>query len=163
MQLSIHKSTPKTFTGDEIIPMQFPSPNGISKLASGIWGFGIFDNKDENKIKAAKIFIDYMANDPNGVKKAVKASRAFPAHKELAGLYDDTDISKTMRMFLTDFMPSMGDYYQITPGWVKVRSLWTSALQSIERGKDIKKTLTKCNNEANELANKANTLTENTY
>ena len=74
MQLSIHKSTPKTFTGDEIIPMQFPSPNGISKLASGIWGFGIFDNKDENKIKAAKIFIDYMANDPNGVKKAVKAS-----------------------------------------------------------------------------------------
>ena len=142
----------KTLTGDEIIPLQFPSPNGISKLSAGIWGFGIFNNNDEKKINAAKVFIDYMANDPQGVKKAVKASRFFPVHKELSGLYDDTDISTTMRTFLAYFMPSMGDYYQITPGWAKVRSLWIAALQSIARENDIKEVLTKCNNEANDMA-----------
>ena len=93
-----------------------------------------------------------MTNDPQGVKKAVKASRFFPVHKELSGLYDDNDISATMRTFLAYFMPSMGDYYQITPGWAKVRSLWIAALQSIARENDIKEVLTKCNNEANDMA-----------
>ena len=136
--------------------MKFPSPNGISKLSSGIWGFGIFNNKDENRIRASKIFIDYMANDPSGVRKAVKASHAFSVHKELKDLYDNTDIGEKMHMFLTDFMPSMGDYYQVTPGWTKVRSLWSSALQSIARGNDIKKVLTKCNTDANAVAKDVN-------
>ena len=34
--------------------MQFPSEDGNAKLCGGIWGFGVFDNKDEAKIKAAK-------------------------------------------------------------------------------------------------------------
>ena len=59
-------------------------------------------------------------------------------------------------MFLTDFMPSMGDYYQVTPGWTKVRSLWSSALQAIARGNDIKKVLTKCNTDANAVAKDVN-------
>lgn len=157
MQLDSSVSTDNEVnTDDEIIPMKFPSPNGISKLSSGIWGFGIFNNKDENRIRASKIFIDYMANDPSGVRKAVKASHAFSVHKELKGLYDNTDIGEKMHMFLTDFMPSMGDYYQVTPGWTKVRSLWSSALQSIARGNDIKKVLTKCNTDANAVAKDVN-------
>ena len=157
MQLDSSVSTDNEVnTDDEIIPMKFPSPNGISKLSSGIWGFGIFNNKDENRIRASKIFIDYMANDPSGVRKAVKASHAFSVHKELKDLYDNTDIGEKMHMFLTDFMPSMGDYYQVTLGWTKVRSLWSSALQSIARGNDIKKVLTKCNTDANAVAKDVN-------
>ena len=144
----------KTIAGDEIIPMHFPSPDGSSKLVGGIWGFGIFDSKNENKIKAAKIFIDYMANDPDGVRAAVKASHFFPVHKEITDIYSDTEIGETMDLFSKNFMLSMGDYYQVTPGWAEVRPLWWKALQDIANGKDIRETLTRCNNKANEIAHK---------
>lgn len=145
----------KTTTGDDIIPMHFPSPSGVSKLAGGIWGFDIFDNKNENKIKASKVFIDYMANDPEGVRKAVKISHFFPVHKEVTDIYADTEIGSVMELFSKNFMLSMGDYYQITPGWTDVRTLWWKALQDIAKGKEVKETLTKCNDKANEIAHKA--------
>ena len=145
----------KTIAGDEIIPMHFPSPSGSSKLVGGIWGFGIFDSKNESKIKAAKIFVDYMANDPDGVRDAVKASHFFPVHKEITDIYSDTEIGETMDLFSKNFMLSMGDYYQVTPGWAEVRPLWWKALQDIANGKDIRETLTRCNNKANEIAHKA--------
>jgi len=49
----------KTINGDEIIPMLFPTDDGKTELCGGIWGFGIFDNGDENKVKAAKAFIRF--------------------------------------------------------------------------------------------------------
>lgn len=142
----------KTVNGDEIIPMHFPSPNGSSKLVGGIWGFGIFNNKNDNKIKASKIFIDYMANHKDGVRNAVKTSHFFPVHKEVTGIYDGTAISNSMNIFSKYFMLSMGDYYQVTPGWAEVRPLWWNALKDIANGKDIKQSLTKCNNKANKIA-----------
>ena len=48
----------------------------------------------------------------------------------------------------------MGDYYQVTPGWSKVRPLWWKTLQSIANGKDIKKALNECNSKANKIADK---------
>ena len=143
----------KTSTGDEIIPMHFPSLSGASKLAGGIWGFGIFDNKDKNKIKAAKIFIDYMANDEDGVRAAVKASHVFPVHKELTNIYSGSKIGKAMDTFSRCFMLSMGDYYQVTPGWPEVRSLWYETLQGIAGGNDIRTSLADCNSKANTIAN----------
>ena len=147
-------SAGKTISGDEIIPMHFPSPSGSSKLVGGIWGFGIFDNKNEIKIKASKLFIDYMANDNVGVIKAVKASHFFPVHKEITDIYSDTKISKTMELFSKYFMLSMGDYYQVTPGWADVRPLWWKALQDIAKDNDIRESLTKCNTNANKIADK---------
>ena len=41
----------QTISGDEIFPMAFPTESGDPKLCGGIWGFGIFDNGDEAKIK----------------------------------------------------------------------------------------------------------------
>ena len=146
----------KTVSGDEIIPVQFPSPNGYSKLAGGIWGFGIFKNDDENKIKASKMFIDYMANDEKGVRNAVRTSRFFPVHKELTDVYADTEICSTMDLFSKHFMLSMGDYYQVTPGWAEVRHLWTSALQSIAKGEDVREALKDCNSKANKIAKRVN-------
>ena len=48
----------QTISGDEIFPMAFPTESGDPKLCGGIRGFGIFDNGDEAKIKAAKTFIE---------------------------------------------------------------------------------------------------------
>lgn len=46
----------KTNNGSTILPMLFPSDSSVS-LAGGIWGFGIFNNGDDNKIAAAKVSI----------------------------------------------------------------------------------------------------------
>ncbi len=154
--VSHHNDTtlsPATMTdnGDEIIPMHFPSPSGNSRLNSGIWGFGVFDNGDNKKISAAKLFINFMANDATQVKKAVKETRFFPVHKELKNVYEGTPVAETMELFSNNFMMSMGDYYQITPGWAVAREEWYKMLQEIKDGKKVSKAL----NDFTEAANKA--------
>lgn len=142
----------RTDNGDEIIPLHFPSPSGLSKLSSGIWGFGIFDNVDENKIAASKTFVSFISNFESVVDKAVKITGGLPVHKNLVDVYTSTPSEESMKLFQNKFMPSMGDYYQITPGWNEVRKRWYKALRDIANGKDIRNTLIECNNYANEIA-----------
>ena len=39
--------------------------------------------------------------------------------------------------FSTHFMPSMGDYYQVVPGWAEARTEWWNMLQRIGTGGDV--------------------------
>ena len=126
-----------TNDGDTILPMSFPTSSGDAKLCGGIWGFGIFDNGDENKIAAAKTFIDFMCNDETEASKAVLAAGFFPVHQNMGNVYVGTDTADTMQMFTDYFMPKMGDYYQVTPGWAEARTAWWNMLQSIGTGSDI--------------------------
>ena len=57
-----------------------------------------------------------------------------------------------MAMFTTNFMPAMGDYYQVTKGWPETRTAWWNMLQKVGAGDDIKKVVTECNKEANAAA-----------
>ena len=127
-----------TNNGDTILPMLFPSDDGKTELCGGIWGFGVFDNGDQNKIDAAKTFIDFICNDPNQVNESVKASTYFPVRPTLTGIYDGTETADTMNTFSTYFMPSMGDYYQVVPGWAEARTEWWNMLQRIGTGGDVK-------------------------
>ena len=126
-----------TNNGDTILPMLFPSDDGKTELCGGIWGFGIFDNGDQAKIDAAKAFIDFICNDADQVKDSVKASTYFPVRPTLTGIYDGTEIADTMNEFSTYFMPSMGDYYQVVPGWAEARTEWWNMLQRIGTGGDV--------------------------
>lgn len=126
-----------TNNGDTILPMLFPSDDGKTELCGGIWGFGIFDNGDQAKIDAAKIFIDFICNDAGQVKESVKASTYFPVRPTLTGIYDGTEIGGTMDAFSTYFMPSMGDYYQVVPGWATARTEWWNMLQRVGTGGDV--------------------------
>ena len=126
----------KTNNGDEIIPMLFPTDDGKTELCGGIWGFGIFDNGDENKIKAAKAFIRFMCNDETQAKLSVQTTGFFPVHEKLSGVYDGTDNAETMNLFTEKFMPSFGDYYQVTPGWATARTEWWNMLQRVGQGGD---------------------------
>lgn len=144
----------KNVNGDEILPMLFPSPDGKARLAGGIWGFGIFNNGDEAKIAAAKKFVDFMANDPEQVKAAVKVAGFFPVHKNVTGVYDGEPTADVMNMFTEHFMPSMGDYYQVTPGWAEVRTEWWNMLQRVGSGGDIAAELKVANDTANAAASK---------
>jgi multiple sugar transport system substrate-binding protein len=146
--------TGKTINGQEIAFMSFPSETGTSKLAGGIWGFGVFDNKDESRTAAAKQFITWMANSSH-TEDAVKTAKYFPVRDSVQG----TDISKmwsdnqTMQDYSV-LMQYLGDYYQVTKGWASARTAWWNMLQEIGTGADVKATVTKYNTQANEAAAK---------
>ncbi|MFW5631867.1 MAG: carbohydrate ABC transporter substrate-binding protein, partial [Acetivibrio ethanolgignens] len=96
-----------------------------------------FDNGDQAKIDAAKTFIDFICNDPEQVKESVLASTYFPVRPTLTGIYDGTDIAEVMNTFSEDFMPSMGDYYQVVPGWATARTEWWNMLQRVGTGGNV--------------------------
>lgn len=142
MQLYSDESNDAGFTnnGDEILFMAFPSEKAAdTKLCGGIWGFGVFDNGDADKIAASKIFIQYMADSAEGTPSAVLSSTYFPVRDAVAGsdltnLYGDVP---TMSAYST-LMQYLGDYYQVTPGWAEARTAWWNMLQQVGSGADVK-------------------------
>ena len=121
-----------TNNGDDILFMAFPTDSGDPQLCGGIWGFGIFDNGDDNKIAASKTFIDFMANSDE-TAKAVKTSTYFSVKNSLSDLYaDDAIMSEYQKL-----MPYLGDYYQVVPGWAEARTAWWNMLQQVGSGADV--------------------------
>lgn len=115
----------------EIFPMAFPS-EGTPQLQGGIWGFGIFDNGDDNRIEASKLFIEYITQDDAVYTEAVKTSTYWPV-RDVAGIYDGDDLMTEYGMF----MQYMGDYYQVTAGWAEARTAWWNMLQKVGTGTDV--------------------------
>lgn len=115
----------------DILPMAFPSDK-TPQLQGGIWGFGIFDNGDANRIEASKVFIQYMTQDDVDYAEAVKTSTYWPV-RDVEGIYDGDDL---MTEYGT-FMQYMGDYYQVTAGWAEARTAWWNMLQQIGAGTDV--------------------------
>ena len=136
-----------TNNGDEIMPMAFPTDSGDPKLCGGIWGFGIFDNGDENKIAASKTFINFMANSDE-TAKAVKTSTYFSVKNSLSDLYADDEVMNEYQKL----MPYLGDYYQVTPGWAEARTAWWNMLQQVGEGADVTTAVTEFCTTANAAA-----------
>ena len=128
----------KTINGQEIVCMNFPSPDGTPVLQGGIWGLGIFNNGDQGKIDAAKQFVKYMC-DSEHAAEAAKISNFFSARTAAEG----TDLSNIFadNAIMTDYnkviLPNLGDYYQITTGWAGARTEWWNMLQKVGKGEDI--------------------------
>ena len=137
----------QTISGDEIFPMAFPTESGDPKLCGGIWGFGVFDNGDENKIAASKTFINFMANSDE-TAKAVKTSTYFSVKNSLSDLYKDDEVMNEYQKL----MPYLGDYYQVTPGWAEARTAWWNMLQQVGQGTDVTTAVTEFCNTANAAA-----------
>ena len=132
----------KTVTGDDILFMAFPSDEA-PLLQGGIWGFGIFDNKDNAKIEAAKTFIKYMC-DSEHTAEAVKAANYFAVRSAAEG----TDLSNVWadNAIMAEYnilMQYLGDYYQVTTGWANARTAWWNMLQDVGTGADIAATVAK--------------------
>lgn len=127
----------KTVNGQTIEFMSFPSETGESRLEGDVWGFGIFDNGDQEKIDAAKLLIRYFA-DGQGTSAAVKAAGCFPVRAavdgaNLSGIWSGSDVMQEYAK-LTDFF---GSYPQLTPGWATARTEWWNLLQRIGNGGDV--------------------------
>ena len=126
----------KTVNGQAIEFMSFPSETGESRLEGDVWGFGVFDNGDQEKIDAAKLLIRYFA-DGQGTSAAVKAAGCFPVRAavdgaNLSGIWSGSDVMQEYAK-LTDFF---GSYPQLTPGWATARTEWWNLLQRIGNGGD---------------------------
>ena len=126
----------KTSNGDEILFMAFPS-DSTPLLQGGIWGFGIFNNKDDAKIAAAKKFIKYMC-DSEKTADAVKAANYFAVRNkaegtDLSNVWADNAVMKEYNKL----MPMLGDYYQVTTNWAAARTAWWNMLQDVGEGQDI--------------------------
>lgn len=136
-----------------ILPMAFPSDDGIPELCGGIWGFGVFDNGDADRIAAAKAFIKFLDGSAEEYTKAVTTSTYFPVRDAVNGedvskMYDGNE---TMTTF-SSFMQYFGDYYQVVPGWAEARTAWWNMLQQIDSGTDIGEALKTFNDTANAAA-----------
>lgn len=116
----------------EIFPMAFPANEGKPGLQGGIWGLGVFDNKDPQRVEAAKTFIRYMTQDDDNYKRAVLASSFWPV-RDLDAIYENDQLMTEY----SAFMQYMGDYYQITPGWATAREAWWKMLQNVGNGQNI--------------------------
>lgn len=132
VSLEIQQTINHPYLDFEIFPMAFPTDTGLPKLQGGIWGFGIFDNGDKEQIAAAKTFIQYMTEDDAQYTRTVRATSHWPVC-DLGDIY----INDMLMTEYNIFMPYVGDYYQITPGWSQARTAWWQMLQKISVGTDI--------------------------
>ena len=116
----------------EVFPIAFPTSEDAPKLQGGIWGFGVFDNGDEDRIEAAKTFIRYITGSDAPYTRAVQTTSYWPV-RDIGNIYEND-------MLMTEysvFMPYMGDYYQITPGWTDARAAWWQMLEKIGSGTGV--------------------------
>ena len=113
-----------TFTA---FPMAFPSDDGVPELDGGIWGFGIFDNGDQARIDASKVFIDWVCNGDQAATNVYNTT-FFPVRSSLGDVYAGTE-KASFSEFLT-FMPYLGDYYNVTTKWAEQRTAWFEMLQN---------------------------------
>ncbi len=149
-----NKGEGKTITGEEIVYMNFPTPDGgAAELCGGIWGFGVFNNGDEKKIEAAKTFIKYMC-DSAATADAVTTSTFFAARTTAEG----TDLTKLfdnamMNEYAAKMLPNLGDYYNVIKGWAGQRTEWWEMLQDVGEGKPLEETVKQFEANANALIN----------
>ena len=115
----------------EVFPMAFPTNEGEPRLEGGIWGLGVFDSGDPERIEAAKTFIRYLTENNAAYTRAVLTSSYWPV-RDMDGIYEND----TLMTEYSIFTPYMGDYYQITPGWADARAAWWQMLAKVGAGVD---------------------------
>ena len=111
--------------------MAFPSDDGKPELEmAGPYGFGVFNNKDEAKIEAAKKFVQFVCDDQTVGVEAVKATGFFPVHSDWGDVYTGDADAETRTPFalMSDYL---GRYYNLTGGWTEQRGYWWPMLTEI--------------------------------
>ena len=111
--------------------LAFPSDDGKPELEmAGPYGFGVFNNKDEAKIEAAKKFVQFVCDDQTVGVEAVKATGFFPVHSDWGDVYTGDADAETRAPFalMSDYL---GRYYNLTGGWTEQRGYWWPMLTEI--------------------------------
>ena len=121
--------------GVTVFPMTFPSEDGVPVLDGGVWGFGLFNNGNDEKVAAAKKFIQFVCDDPVQGPKSAFATGYFPTKGSFGDIYTGTEKAENGEYGM--FTPYLGDIYDVTPGWAAQRTEWWNLLQRIFAGGDV--------------------------
>lgn len=125
----------KLADGIELFPMAFPSEDGVPRLDGGVWGFGLFDNGDDEKVAAAKEFIRFICDDETQVRNSVYNTGYFSVRASVTDLYTGTE--KAANADYAMFVQYLGDIYQVTTNWTTQRYEWWNLLQRISDGGNV--------------------------
>lgn len=112
-------------------PVLVPYPNnsGTPELEYLVAGPCIFDNGDEDKAIASKLFIDFMINDTEWGIRTLKSTGNFSAKNGETGLYDDAEL-----VFAEKMSVYFGPYYNTIPGFAQMRTAWFPMVQGVLNG-----------------------------
>ncbi len=112
-------------------PVLVPYPNnsGTPELEYLVAGPCIFDNGDEDRAIASKLFIDFMINDSEWGKRTLKSTGNFSAKNGETGLYDDAEL-----VFAEKMSAYFGPYYNTIPGFAQMRNAWFPMVQGVLNG-----------------------------
>ena len=129
---NLHAARQKALTeaNIEVVPVSLPSKDGKPSLEYLVNGYAIFDNKDADKIEAAKKFVTWLADDAEVGKKNVVATKCFPVRKSFGDLYAGDDNMK----FYNEQSKYYGKYYNTVKGFAEMRKFWWESLQSLLTG-----------------------------
>lgn len=130
----------RKYKGKDFTPIYMPFPNNeqAPSLEFLVGGACIFDNKDEERLKAAKLFVSFMGKDEEWSRKLVKATGGFPVSSKIE--IEETDAEILYNSVLQRFF---GQYYNNITGFAKMREHWNASLKAVSRGEDVQKTLDK--------------------
>ncbi len=116
--------------GIEAVGVTLPSKDGKPVLEYLVNGYCIFDNKDENKIAAAKEFIKFLADDEMYGKQNVTAANCFPVRKSFGDLYE----GNADMQYYASLSQYYGKYYNTVKGFASMRPFWWGSLQAMLTG-----------------------------
>lgn len=127
--------------------LPFPNNEGTPEFEYLVAGPAIFDNGDEAKAEAARLFVDFMINDEEWGQRTLLATGNFSAKNSETGLYsEDPEL-----VYAESLSDKFGPYYNTIPGYARMRPLWFPLLQGVLSGdtEDVKAALDNFVEEAN--------------
>lgn len=113
-------------SGVEVLALPLPSDDQKPNLEYLVNGFCVFDNQDQNRVQAAKQFIQFICDDPEWGKKNVTATAAFPARSSYGNLYEGNQEME----FNASLTKYYGVYYNTIDGFASMRPAWFSSVQA---------------------------------
>ena len=124
----------RTYRGKDFTPIYMPFPNdsGAPSLEFIVGGACVFNNKNQNKIQAAKRFLHFMATDEVWAPKLVAATGGFPVTSKIDIETDDPEI-----LYNSVLQKFFGQYYNNITGFADMRGYWNTALKNAAAGKNI--------------------------
>lgn len=128
----------RSYKGKDFTPIYMPFPNDTEAplLEFLVGGACIFNNNNQEKAKAAKLFVKFMATDEVWASKLVNATGGFPASSKIELDYTDSEI-----LYNSVLQRFFGQYYNNITGFSKMRQHWNEALNAIGHGQDTQKVL----------------------
>lgn len=136
----------RNYKGKDFTPIYMPFPNDSTAplLEFLVGGACIFNNHNEEKAKAAKLFVKFMATDEIWATKLVNATGGFPASSKVEVQYVDSEI-----LYNSVLQRFFGQYYNNITGFSKMRQYWNDALKDVGRGENTQKVLNQFVSNAN--------------